>query len=100
MYRLKMNAFHKSANCPSSEKLLAFQNDETPAREQDKITVHLRFCEFCASEAEIYARFPLAEETFEKAEIPVPLYQLAEALLKKKGDLMFDGSLENTEFDY
>jgi hypothetical protein len=95
-----MNTFHKSANCPSSEKLLSFQNKEIPVRERDKITVHLRFCEFCAAEAELYARFPQAEETVEKAEIPAPLYQLAEALLKKKNGALPDQWLDDAEFDY
>jgi hypothetical protein len=100
MYRLKTNTFRKSANCPSSEKLWAFQNKETPAREHDKIKVHLRFCEFCAAEAEMYARFPLAEESVEKAEIPGPLLQLAEALLAKRTDAALDHWLEEAEFEY
>ena len=102
MRKLKMNSFHKSVNCPSSEKLLAFENNETPARERDKITVHLRFCEFCAAEVELYSRFPLAEETTERAEIPAPLYELAEAILNKKyrDNTLLDEWLEETEFDY
>lgn len=102
MAKLRINTFHKGVSCPSSEKLLAFQNNETPLRERDKITVHLRFCEFCAAEAELYSRFPQAEETVEKAEIPAPLYELAEALLKKKDKNhdVLDEWLEDIEFNY
>ena len=100
MFKSKINTFHKSVNCPSSEKLLAFQKNETAARERDKIKVHLRFCEFCAAESELYARFPPADVTAEKAEIPAPLYELAEALLKKKDHEVFDQWFENIEFNY
>lgn len=79
-----MNGFHKSVNCPSSEKLLAFQNGDATAAERDKIFVHLRFCEFCASEVELYAHYPQADEQIEKSDIPAPLFELAEALLSNK----------------
>lgn len=78
------SAFRKSATCPLSCDLLAFQSGEISARERDRITVHLRFCEFCEAEVEFYARYPQADETVEKADIPLPLYELAEALLTNK----------------
>ncbi len=54
-------------------------------REKERITVHLRFCEFCAAEIDFYAHYPQSEETVvENAEIPKPLYELAEALLSNK----------------
>jgi hypothetical protein len=84
MFSIKMNTFHKSVNCPSSEKLLAYQNGDTLAAEGDKITVHLRFCEFCAAEMELYAHYPQSDEQIEKTEIPPPLFELAEALLSNK----------------
>lgn len=80
----KMTVFRKNVNCPPSEKLLAFQNSELGGHDQDKIAVHLRFCEFCAAEIEFYAHHPQAEEYFENAEIPPPLFELAEALLNNK----------------
>ena len=79
-----MNTFNKSVNCPSSEKLLAHQNGGAIAAERDKITVHLRFCEFCASEVELYSHYPQSDEQIEKTEIPLPLFELAEALLSNK----------------
>lgn len=83
---LKMKAFRKNVNCPSSEKLLAFQKGAIAAHERSKITIHLRFCEFCAAEVDFYQRYPQAEEPIEceNAEIPQPLYELAEALLSNK----------------
>jgi hypothetical protein len=79
-----MTVFSKNASCPASEKLLAFQRGDAPERERDKITVHLRFCEFCAAEVDLYSHFPQSEENVEGADIPAPLFELAEALLNKR----------------
>ena len=80
----KMTKFHKSPNCPLSNDLLAFQTGRIALREKERITVHLRFCEFCASEVEFYAHYPQADELVERSEIPQPLFELAEALLSNK----------------
>lgn len=80
----KKNGFCKSANCPLSKDLLAFQRGELQARERERISIHLRFCEFCAAETEFYAHYPQADETIEKTEIPQPLLELAEALLTNR----------------
>ncbi len=79
-----MTFFRKNTNCPTSEKLLAFQKAEIPAREIDKITVHLRFCEFCSAEVDLYSHYPQSEDSVERTEIPEPLYELAEALLSNR----------------
>ncbi len=79
-----MVTFCKSTNCPSSQELLAFQNGEVSPRESGEIETHLDACEFCASEVEFYAHYPQSEETVPKVEIPIPLYELAEALLGNK----------------
>jgi hypothetical protein len=84
MFSLKMVTFCKSANCPSSQKLLAFQNGETAERETQTIRTHLEGCEFCAAEVEFYAHYPQSDETISEVEIPLPLYELAEALLSNK----------------
>jgi hypothetical protein len=44
---------------------------------------HLSACEFCVSEVEFYSNFPPAEEAVQTPEIPGPLFELAESLLKK-----------------
>jgi hypothetical protein len=85
MFSLKMITFCKSTDCPSSQKLLAFENGgATSAKERGKIEEHLAACEFCAAEVEFYAHYPQSEETVTKVEIPIPLYELAEALLSNK----------------
>ncbi|MCY7376322.1 MAG: hypothetical protein LH472_10175 [Pyrinomonadaceae bacterium] len=84
MFSLKMVTFCKDVNCPSSPELLAFQCGETSAKEGGKIERHLAVCEFCASEVEFYQHYPQAEESIAKVEIPIPLLELAEALLGNK----------------
>jgi hypothetical protein len=79
-----MVTFCKSANCPASQKLLAFQNGDTPERETHTIRKHLAGCEFCAAEVEFYAHYPQSDETISEVEIPLPLYELAAALLSNK----------------
>ncbi len=76
-----MITFCKSVNCPTSQELLSFQNKETAVKEADAIEAHLNLCEFCVAEVEFYANYPQAEEPCVTVEIPIPLYQLAEALL-------------------
>lgn len=84
MFSLKMTKFRKSPTCPLSNDLLAFQTGKISLREKERITVHLRFCEFCAAEVEFYAHYPQAEESVENSEIPQPLFELAEALLSNR----------------
>ncbi len=79
-----MATFCKDINCPSSQELLAFQIGEAALKERGEIEEHLADCEFCASEVEFYAHNPQSEEAFVKVEIPIPLYELAEALLSNK----------------
>ncbi len=80
-----MITFCKSADCPTSQKLLAFQNNAVDStKEAMEIRRHLAVCEFCVSEAEFYAHYPQAEEKVGKVEIPLPLFELAQALLSNK----------------
>lgn len=80
-----MVTFCKNVNCPASEDLLAFQTGETTGDERREIAAHLERCEFCVSEVEFYAHYPQAEEdATAKVEIPMPLFELAKALLGNK----------------
>ena len=79
-----MITFCKSANCPSSQKLLSFQNGDVPAKETERIRTHLSGCEFCLAEIEFYSHYPQSDEKIAEVEIPLPLYELAEALLSNK----------------
>ena len=90
MLWLKMGNFRKNLNCPSSQGLLGYQKGEISVRERERIMIHLRFCEFCASEVDFYTHYPQAEEQIENSDIPRPLYELAEALLSNRHDDFFD----------
>ena len=79
-----MITFCKSANCPASQDLLEFQKGETPYKQTDSIRNHLKACEFCGAEIDFYEHFPQDEENVMSAEIPLPLFQLAEALLNNR----------------
>ena len=92
-----MSNFHKNVDCPASQDLLAFQNGEIPTAEQRvSIQKHLFDCEFCAAEAELYARCPQADEDCPIVEIPHALYKPAEALLENR---QVDFLLLNRLFD-
>jgi hypothetical protein len=78
---LKMITFCKNVNCPASQDLLAFQKGETSVRETVEIQKHIETCEFCAAEVDFYEHSPQSEEIIASVDIPLPLYQLAEALL-------------------
>lgn len=84
MFSLKMVTFCKAQNCPSSQELLAYQNGKASPLEREQIKAHFAVCEFCASEVEFYAHYPPSEESVARVEIPLPLYELAEALLGNK----------------
>lgn len=84
MFSIKMITFCKSAICPSSRDLLAYQNGEILISGFERIKAHLAFCEFCTSEIEFYAHYPQSEEAVTTVEIPIPLYELAHALLNNK----------------
>lgn len=84
MFSLKMVTFCKETNCPSSQELLAFQNGDSSPTEREKFEAHCGACEFCASEVEFYAHYPQSEEVVATVEIPIPLLELAEALLGNK----------------
>ena len=79
-----MLTFCKSAICPSSRDLLTYQTGEVSLCGGERIEAHLAVCEFCASEVEFYAHYPQSDETVATVEIPIPLYELAQALLNNK----------------
>ncbi len=83
-----MPGFCKSEECPSSHELLEFQNGDLPRTRGGEIRKHLVSCEFCSAEVEFYSHYPQEEgvvsETTEGTEIPAPLFELAEALLKNR----------------
>lgn len=79
-----MTSFCKNEDCPSSNDLLEFQTGDLPRTREGEISKHLASCEFCAAEVEFYSHYPQEEGTSVAADIPAPLYELAEALLRNK----------------
>jgi hypothetical protein len=79
-----MVKFSKNVKCPASEDLLKFQNNDLDFKESEKVKKHLSVCEFCSSEADLYMHFPKNDFCFNNEQIPLPLLELAEALLGNK----------------
>ncbi len=82
-----MTGFCKNEDCPTSHELLEFQNGDIPRDRGREIRIHMARCEFCSAEVEFYSHYPQEEgvtEVVESIEIPAPLYELAEALLKNR----------------
>ena len=82
-----MSGFYKNENCPTSHELLDYQNGELESAVATEVRMHLSSCEFCSAEVEFYVHYPQTEvssETTEVAQIPAPLFELAEALLKNR----------------
>lgn len=87
MFTSKTSGFSKNEDCPSSQKLLEFQNGDLEKARGTEVRKHLAACEFCAAEVEFYSHYPQEEGSSETSAIPGPLYELAEALLKnRQGD--------------
>jgi len=86
MFTAKSVNFCKNEDCPSSQELLDFQNGDLMRERAVDIRIHMTTCEFCTAEAEFYSCYPQSNEeiSFEPSEIPAPLFELAEALLKNR----------------
>jgi anti-sigma factor ChrR (cupin superfamily) len=86
MFSKMTTGFRKNEDCPSSEELLAYESGELARATELAVGEHLTVCEFCEAEVEFYSRFPQGDVLSESpvsADIPAPLFQLAEALLKR-----------------
>lgn len=79
-----MTGFCKNEDCPASNELLDYQNGDLTRQRSSEIGRHMAACEFCAAEVEFYSHYPQAEGSVEPTEIPAPLFELAEALLKNR----------------
>ena len=79
-----MPSFFKSEACPSSHELLQFQTGGLRDSPVLNIERHLGTCEFCSAEVDFYTHYPQAEGAAEITDIPAPLYELADALLKNR----------------
>ncbi len=81
MFLIKMINFCKNSECPSSQDLLGFQNNELAPTSAAFISEHLELCDFCGAEVELYSQFPEIDEKVSLSEIPAPLFELAQFLL-------------------
>jgi len=84
-----MTGFCKNGDCPTSHELVDYQNGDLEREAAVDIRIHLASCEFCTAEVEFYSHYPQTEipcEPTENVDIPAPLYELAEALLKNRHD--------------
>jgi hypothetical protein len=81
-----MKGFCKQEECPTSEELVARSEQRVGAYILE-LEEHLKSCDFCAAEASFYRHHPPINEDILTAEIPRPLFELAEALLKRNCDL-------------
>ncbi len=85
MFNKIMISFHKSVDCPTSQDLLVYQNNELPRKTASQIEQHICSCDFCGAEVEFYTHCPqVGDEKVSITEIPSPLFELAEALLNNK----------------
>lgn len=80
----KETKFCKRVSCPPAELLLAFQAEELEPVDYRDIAKHLAECEFCDSELRFLVAHPPLEEACQEIEMPFPMRQLAEAILKRK----------------
>jgi hypothetical protein len=83
----KVKDFCKNEDCPSSNELLEFQVGELAKRRTTQIRKHLATCDFCAAEVDFYSHYPQGDvqnEPERLTDIPAPLFELAEALLRNR----------------
>ncbi|MCO6509942.1 MAG: hypothetical protein J5I65_04045 [Aridibacter famidurans] len=85
MFQNRTSGFSKSADCPSSDRLLAFRQKRLGIFASDIIGRHVVACDFCAAELEFYRHFPtIPDEDVKPDRIPGPLYDLAQAILTNR----------------
>lgn len=75
--------FRKTANCPTSQALLACRRSLLTPKDEDYIESHLASCDFCSAELQLLTRYRSEAEEYSYAEMPAQLRRLAEDLLKR-----------------
>ena len=81
-----MGSFCKKEDCPTSEELLSLQHEGDRKFDAAELRYHLSVCEFCAAELDFYHWYTPVEEVVETARMPQPLFELAEAILRRGSD--------------
>ena len=81
-----MGSFCKKEDCPTSEELLSLQTEGDRNFDAADIRYHLSVCDFCAAELDLYRCCEPVDEVVEVEKIPRPLFELAEAILRRGSD--------------
>lgn len=96
MFSSLTRSFCKTADCPSSEALLASRSSLVAPGILTFIESHLASCDFCGAELQLLASWDSGDEEYSFAAMPEHLRRLAEALLKID-PLPFAGGAELAE---
>ena len=83
MSRSIATLFCKTAECPTSQVLLAYRRSLTTSTNLAYIETHLACCDFCSAELQLLTRYRSEAEKYSFAEMPAQLRRLAENLLKR-----------------
>jgi anti-sigma factor RsiW len=75
--------FCKTADCPTSQVLLAYRRSLLTPKDGDCLESHLASCDFCSAELQLLTRYRGEAEEYSFAEMPAQLHRLAENLLKR-----------------
>ena len=81
-----MGSFGKKEDCPTSEEILALRNKDGRNSGSSELRQHLLMCEFCAAELDFYRWCSPVDEVVEAGLMPRPLYELADAILRRGSD--------------
>lgn len=79
--------FCKTARCPTSEMLLRYRRRYVSITERLSTEKHLRECDFCSAELELFKRHQVEVEEPRVAEMPSNLRRLAENFMGKTREL-------------
>jgi len=81
-----MGSFCKQDECPASDALVALNEGDAGSYTLE-LEKHLMACEFCSAEVDLYRHYPPVEEDVPVEQMPRPLFELAEALLRRDNDM-------------
>jgi hypothetical protein len=81
-----MGSFCKKEDCPTSEELLSLQTEGDRYFDAAELRSHLSVCEFCAAELDLYRWCEPVDEVVDAEKMPRPLFELAEAILRRGTD--------------
>ncbi len=82
MFSSLTRRFCKTAECPTSEALLAYQRSLMTRAIPIFIADHLASCDFCGAELQLLKHYRSEPEEYSFTPMPIHLRRLAEALLK------------------